>query len=394
MYVTATPLQYWKSEHGPAGCEDAVGVHIEHGLFAVADGVSSTAFAQPWARHVVEEFVHAVPLLSADPFELEWWVRGAQASYVSQGKAPDLSAFPEGTLREKAEAGAATTMATLRCVRQPDGAASFRVITIGDSCVLLDYSGHVTAFPAYEGVDFDARPKFLHSRWFDRGITEAKQVDIVVHPGVVVVLATDAVARWVLEAGTRTGASSLGYSARSAALQTLAGLDPGKWPMFVDACRERREMVDDDATALVLRFSADLPPSMEDARLLGETTSLPEAMRSKRQSDLNNAIERGDSVAIARLAGDYQQAGLDIDPSELGEKRRVAEEVLQAIAAVVAALNREPPSKANVNAVWLRYAELLEREPSAAHLRQTLVNERIRTVSGRQIVAKPAAPDG
>src|SRR5450432_865783 len=80
MFAQVTRLQYWKSEHNEATCEDAYADDVARGLFTVADGAGTTLFSNIWARILVKHFLH-VPLINNDPFEVEWWIRQAQELY-------------------------------------------------------------------------------------------------------------------------------------------------------------------------------------------------------------------------------------------------------------------------------------------------------------------------
>ena len=375
MNVTVTHFSYWKSEHGQAGCEDAAAYAADRGVFAVADGVSTTAFSAPWACHLVEQFLRA-PLLSDDPFEVDWWLGKAQADY----QPPDLKSLPAGTLREKAAEGSASTLATLRFTEVAEAEAIADWLTVGDSCVLVatapPHQPGFSAFPLSEGADFDAHPMCLHSLRFDRARTGASQGRLTLRAGDSIVLATDAVARWVLAGSRLHGLSP------AAALRTIAETPVDQWGHFVTQCRQRKEMADDDSTALVLHMAGGVAPPRAIGEPvergpfdLGITTGLPGGVRQERQQRLQQALNSRDSVQIARLAGDVARNGLDLTGCDLARVRADATGVTQAMAAVIAALNEDPCVPESVRQAWQRQATLLEVEPAAARLRRTLIEE-------------------
>src|SRR5436309_14935051 len=83
MLAQVTMLRHWKSEHNEETCEDACGENTALGLFAVADGAGTTLFSDAWASFLVQHFLH-IPLMSNDPFEVEWWVRLAWKQFKSE----------------------------------------------------------------------------------------------------------------------------------------------------------------------------------------------------------------------------------------------------------------------------------------------------------------------
>lgn len=378
MYAAVTTLQYWKSEHGQAGCEDAAAFDLGRGLFAVADGVSTAAFSREWARFLVRRF-YDVPLLGADPFEVEWWLRLARDLY----RAPDAAALPPGVLREKAEEGSASTLVTLRVSDVGDTFARAELVAIGDSCVFLcrparedRHADPLTAFPIADGSMFDDRPVCLHSRYPDPTDAACHGMPVTIHPGDVAILATDAVARWILDGRLQRRLAPF------AAVQHIASCLPGTFEGFIKSCRTRREMVDDDCTALVLRFSAGLPeagaPTGGVMRgMLGATTGLPDGVRQDRQRRLDQAIEQQDSVEAARLIGDIRRSGMSTSgwAANPDKVRQLAADVRRAMKEVVDALDAAPASPSAAGAVWQRHASLLDREPAAAKLRANLVRD-------------------
>src|SRR5437762_678922 len=81
MFADVTSLRNWKTERADlTTCEDALRADTRQGLFCVADGAGSTLFSNIWAHILVEQYQQN-PLLSSDPFEMEWWIRQAQKLY-------------------------------------------------------------------------------------------------------------------------------------------------------------------------------------------------------------------------------------------------------------------------------------------------------------------------
>src|SRR6185312_11846723 len=132
MLAQVTKLCYWKSEHSQETCEDACGEDIEHGLFAVADGAGTTLFAAAWATLLVKHFL-SVPLLSGDPFEVEWWVRLAQEQFKLEQ--PELENMPWNVLQKVQNQGSHSTFVALRISAYD--ATQGEALVFGDSCIIM-----------------------------------------------------------------------------------------------------------------------------------------------------------------------------------------------------------------------------------------------------------------
>src|SRR5205085_988053 len=105
-----------------------------HGLFCVADGAGSTLFSNIWADILVEQYQQD-PLLSSDPFEMEWWIRQAQKRY--RDLAPESEKLNWNARQKAQEQGAYSTLATLHVTHVEAQTAQAEVLVIGDSCVLV-----------------------------------------------------------------------------------------------------------------------------------------------------------------------------------------------------------------------------------------------------------------
>src|SRR5947209_2055124 len=146
MLAQVTMLRHWKSEHNEETCEDACGENTAQGLFAVADGVGTTLFSDAWANFLVQHFLH-VPLLSNDPFEVEWWVRLVQEQFKNEFSAGANMAW---NAQQKAQSqGSYSTLATLRVSESDAIHAEVSLLAFGDSCVFVSKPSaeHIWSFP-------------------------------------------------------------------------------------------------------------------------------------------------------------------------------------------------------------------------------------------------------
>lgn len=368
MFARVTQLQFWKSEHDEETCEDACGESAADGLFAIADGAGTTLFSNIWAKILIQSFL-TNPLLSADPFEVEWWVRQAQEQFKQE--APDTGKMAWNALQKTQNQGSHSTLATLRVWRKVAGAAHAELLIIGDSCILIGnpHSGRVQSFLLDNPADFERAPICLPSkrsifhRYFHR--CHVKQIELL--PGDVVALATDAVSKWVISSANGRHATV------SDAFQELIAQTPATWERFILECRDRGEMADDDSTALILALTAD---AFESSIPLGTTRERNKALREKRKKELSAALEADNKELIAIAYGD----GVDMTlegvtlPLEQVEQARQVADALQEVLQVLRQEVNSPDAAARVGPVWQQYAPLLLEEPCASNLRQTLAH--------------------
>ncbi|HEY1351964.1 MAG TPA: protein phosphatase 2C domain-containing protein [Ktedonobacteraceae bacterium] len=366
MFVRMTTLQHWKSEHDASSCEDAVQGDPARGLFAIADGAGTTLFSHIWAKALVTCFLQ-IPLLSNDAFEVEWWIRQAQEYYLQN--MPTLPTSSWNALQKIQKQGSHATLAALRLLSSNEQAAQGIFLTVGDSCLLLRKasSDQLYTFPYTRPEEFEAAPVCLPSMrsLFDRAFHHPLFQPVVLQAGDRAILATDAVARWIISAGKGTCSQAV------EAFQMVAEQTPQSWPAFIEACRARGEMVDDDSTVLHLAFMAQATP---DAQVAGVTSGHSPQIRASRRQAFIQAQQENNKELLAIYYGD----GADLSLEELSlaaEQRDQARQVADALHAVLTelrkALHRQDlvPS---MRQVWTQYAPLLASEPCAANLRRTL----------------------
>src|SRR5438270_1274722 len=283
MFAQVTHLQYWKSEHDEQTCEDAYGESIADGLFAVADGAGTTLFSNIWAKILVQSFL-AVPLMSNHPFEVDWWVRRAQEQYKQE--TPDPGKMAWNALQKAQNQGSHSTLATLRVSKSEADRAQAELLVFGDSCILISKldSEQVQTFPLDKPADFEQAPICVPSKLsiFNRYFHQCHVRHVELEPGNTVLLATDAVSKWVISAGGGR------YTHAKDAFQELITQTPDTWAAFITECRARGEMIDDDSTALFVTLTTD---ALTGAAPLGATTKHSSVVREGRKQEFTSAIE-------------------------------------------------------------------------------------------------------
>jgi hypothetical protein len=234
-----------KSGNASEDYEDAFAVNLDRAHFAIADGASEASFAGLWARLLTEGFVAA-----RKPWRNLDWLEPLRQRWSAEVSGLPLPWYAEAKRDEGAFAtflGLAFTSAT---ATRP---AIWRALAIGDSCLFRLKAGRLkSSFPVQRSDDFSNAPKLLCSR--QRGadaIDLREQTSGKWRPGDRFLLATDALAAWLLRQAEQGGDPA----AEAAAL--LAESDPEA--AFPGWCDERRSkgMRNDDVTLLVIDLPAD-----------------------------------------------------------------------------------------------------------------------------------------
>ena len=368
MFVRITTLQHWKSEHDAASCEDVVQADPAQGLFALADGAGTTLFSQVWARVLVEQFLQ-VPLLSTDPFEVEWWVRRAQEHCRQQ--MPPLRTPSWNVVQKLRAQGSYATLAGLRVHDCDARSLSLEFLAIGDSCLFIHKAGdrHIQTAPYTSSAEFDAAPVCLPSlpTLFERTFHRIQSYQYTIAPGDKVLLATDAVARWIISAGKGRCSDS------AQSFQLVAEQTPESWPTFIENCRERGEMFDDDSTALSLSFTMD---ACADTHEPGSIREHRPEIRLGRKQAFVQALQEQNKELQAILYGDGTDLTLEGVSFSL-QAQDEARQVADALRVVLGELRKQINSSTLVHhrrRIWAQYAALLASEACAANLRQTLTS--------------------
>lgn len=369
MFAQVTRLQYWKSEHNETTSEDACKVDSLRGLFAIADGAGTALFSDLWAEILVEQFV-SLPLLSSDPFEVEWWIRQAQESYRERISQTNLLSW---NAQQKAlNEGSFATLATLRMSETHRSSAKGEILVIGDSCIFVEsaQTGHVQSFPLTQVHDFDLSPLCFPTRpsLFDRYFHRCSPWQLDLASGDTIVLATDAVARWIISAGQ-------GHHATMAdALHVIMAQTPLTWEQFILDCRNHQEMIDDDSTALIISFS-EHTQNLGSYLLLGATTKHIKAQRQQRNAIFEQAMRTGNKELMAIYYGDGAMLALEgmvLMPPARQQAHQVADALHEVLAALREVLNNSD-AVTRISPVWQKHASVLALEPCAEPLRQTLI---------------------
>lgn len=367
MLAQVTTLRYWKSEHSEETCEDASGENTEAGLFAVADGVGTTLFSDAWANFLVRHYLH-IPLLSNDPFEVEWWIRLAQDQFKHEFP---INADMTWNAQQKIQSqGSYTTLATLRVLTSNPTRAEAEALVFGDSCLFVSNPAveHIFSFPLSQPEEFEQAPICLPSKpgVFNRYFHQCHITSLELTPDDVVVIATDAVAKWIVSADSR-------YSDRKSAFQKVTQQTTASWASFVQECRAKKEMVDDDSTVLIIAL---YPDTASQGIALGTTTSHSQQVRESRKQEFMQFLEEQNKERVAICFGDgrdLRAEGITVSRDDVLLARNIADAQREILALLRQEVNN-PNVVAIMAPVWQKHAHLLYQEPCAANIRKTLAH--------------------
>lgn len=293
-----------KGGHTASDWEDAwsIGGDERETRFAVADGATESSFAGVWASLLTAQWA-AHPLLATDPVSIGAWLADVQSLWRAR---VDLSRLP-WYAAEKAAQGAFSALLGLAVRPDPvlAGCGTWQAFALGDCCLFQfvalgdDVAGPClgAAFPIDATAGFSNRPFLLSSRADrnDRAVASAALAAGLYAPGDRLVLASDAVAAWLLR-GAEIGEDRL---ARLAACET-----PETATALLVAERAAGRMRNDDVTALVITCGGLAPVTpAESPRENGTARAGQSGARSQEQNpDRDPGHAPGDALDVVPAA--------------------------------------------------------------------------------------------
>jgi serine/threonine protein phosphatase PrpC len=175
-----------KAGHGPDEYEDAFAGDLHEGRFAIADGASESAFADVWAKLVVNAYVNSPGPWSA-------WLTAAREQWCVQVQERELPWYAEAKFQEGAYA------AVLGIAFK---GSRWRATAVGDCCLFHVRDQHLLqAFPLRHSREFSNRPSLVGSRRRKTEQARARRIHVggKLLTGDVLFLTTDALAEYFLK---------------------------------------------------------------------------------------------------------------------------------------------------------------------------------------------------
>lgn len=236
---------YWLSKRDNAAeeYEDAFAGDAQAGRFAVADGATESAFADSWARLLVEQYV-CLPEGS-----IEQWaaaVPSAQQQWLAGVGGRALPWYAEMKISQ----GAFATFLGVALGVERGGRPVWQATSVGDSCLFHTRGAKLLrSFPVNHSREFGNSPSLIGSRTPPADICQrAVQARGAVAPGDRLWLMTDALSQWFLqehEAGKRPWEEM-------ESLLPLFETGP-RFAQWIDALRNAKRLRNDDVTVLAVR---------------------------------------------------------------------------------------------------------------------------------------------
>ncbi|HYT90784.1 MAG TPA: hypothetical protein VEL76_18895 [Gemmataceae bacterium] len=227
-------------------CEDTFALNIPKGVAALADGAGEGIFSKVWAELLTAKYGEGRPDLS-ERAALTAWLQTCRKEW-RQGI--DYAALRWSVQTKVDRTGAAATFLGLRLNEVPvagEDPIIWRAVAVGDSCLFWFRDGQLhAAFPVLRSAEFGLTPALLRSK------LDAQEVVPLVaqgrcRPGDLFVLATDAVAQWLLHRYEQGQPSEW---------ERFEKLDEAVWKEEINALRRDNHIVNDDCTMLLLRIQA------------------------------------------------------------------------------------------------------------------------------------------
>lgn len=200
-------------------CQDRYAIHAVNRCYAVADGVAGSFVPGPWARIVTQGFVERGGKF-ANKEDFQGWLMECSRewqSWIETRWIPTINALRErngerpGDWSNDLRQGAQTTLigcSLFSNTEQHDAPTSATVFAVGDSEFFL-FSPNPTGgydvaetFPFSDPNEFNVRPDTLvtvqRTDLLERAWVQRKTMHINVFSGDLIVLASDALAKWLL----------------------------------------------------------------------------------------------------------------------------------------------------------------------------------------------------
>lgn len=184
-------------------CEDSFAWNPRNLMFAMADGASSSVFADIWARSLVETAVKVMNDISGEmgnsAMELISKARVRWYSSISWNSLPWF-------LKNKAVSGSYSTLLLLHLSPM---ASSYRFssFAVGDTCMfIVRGTSAIESFPVTDPREFGNSPNLI---WSGKGSPLPVSIRVqvphyitkegIAGPGDRIIMATDALAKWIME---------------------------------------------------------------------------------------------------------------------------------------------------------------------------------------------------
>jgi hypothetical protein len=244
MTVRVQGFQTPKNGSTSQECQDALAWDEQQMTFAIADGVSDSAFQSLWANILVNSFVTEARTMHS--FSKNWLADWLQTQQNVWNSRVNWETIPwHGRLKAQQTGGQATFLG----IHVLPDKGSWIGIAIGD-CNLFRFGkdGRLKeSAPNLRSADFSnatqAFSSTVHQQ--DQMLSQVKMIQGTLDPGDSLVLATDAMARWMLER----------LEGKKDPLREIpTSNEAGVFSHWVSAQRQSGTLKDDDTSLLLIQL--------------------------------------------------------------------------------------------------------------------------------------------
>ena len=255
--LTAKSFRTHKDAESPDDCQDACAQNDGKGRYAVADGATRTFFPKEWANLLVEHFYENPDLFLA---EINWrdWLGPIRQEWDKEVKkkvneqSPWYIKNPFNT-REPA-------VSTFVGIQFNTDCGEWKAMIVGDSCLFHQSNTGFKSYLIENSADFTNSPEVFASYAKDNH-SEPTFKSGSANPGDTFILATDALAKWILEHKEN--------GELDAALDRLKAIETDEqfeFDQFVHEARHDKatSLVNDDVTLMLISVEDDEEPNQQD----------------------------------------------------------------------------------------------------------------------------------
>ena len=254
-------------------CQDAIKVNEEYSRYAVADGATLSFFPKQWAELLVERFCE-MPNLSLNAENWKQWLVPIQEKWYKQveervkvrGQFYLTNSF---NTREPA-------VSTLVGLEVEKTKQKWRAVVVGDSCLFHKNSSGFRSYLIEQSEDFTSRPEafasFPETNHYDPEFIRGE-----IQSGDTFILATDALAKWILEHKESENLEEILHQLRQIENRE-------EFNQFVDQARddEKIRLVNDDVALMLISVEeSEISEIREDEQEITLDTQIPEDVESQ-----------------------------------------------------------------------------------------------------------------
>ena len=232
-------------------CQDACAQNDGRGRYAIADGATRSFFPKEWATLLVEHFCDNLDLpLSGTDWRA--WIAPIQQKWYEhvEGKVKERNLFYLTNSFNTQESAVSTFIG----IEFNKDNHKWRAMIVGDSCLFHKSDSELKSYLIENSVDFTNRPEVFASFAKDNH-SEPRVIDGHAKPGDTFILATDALAKWILE-HREAGELDSGLD-RLRAIET-----DEKFYQFIQEARHKKaiRLVNDDVTLMIISVEENQRP--------------------------------------------------------------------------------------------------------------------------------------